>query len=655
MPWLLGTGLPSARADQAASEAEFLDLSLEELMHVVVTTASRKSQTLARTAAAVHVISAEEIRRSGASNLPEALRLAPGVQVAAISHNKWSVSIRGFPGRYSNKLLVLVDGRSIYSPLFSGVFWEFNDIPLENIERIEVIRGPGSSVWGANAVNGVINIITKSARDTLGDHIDLALGDEKRAAGYVRHGWAPSDDTSVRIHVKARDVEPSIRHADGRAGEDDWHAAQAGFRLDRVGAGDTLSIQGGLYDSRAGDSVTAYDFAGSLPPRVISSGNNGQGGHLMARWERVDAAGERRSLQGYVERSTLDYSGLAEEQRVTLDLEYQHQARVGATQELVWGFGYRFSRDRQTDTDYVRFDPDKYTTHLWSAFVQDEITLVPERWALTLGSRLEHNEYSGFEIQPNIRLSWTPTPHDSYWGALSRGTRTPSRGETNSMVALTPPMPLVMVSIGDPSMDSEKINALDLGWRRQWTPHVSSDFSAFAYHYSDLRGSIMGLPTLAYIPFTLTNDSKANLHGAELFVDWRVTQDWRLRTGYSWLKVKESKLGQGIGSASEVEGTTPTGQFSLQSSLDISPSLRWDMVLRHVDALRLRTLAGDMPIDAYTELDMRLAWQSAKNLEISLVGQNLFNESHMEFVDSHIASAPSEVERSVRVVLDWKF
>lgn len=656
---LIAMAALSVVANQACAmetaTAEYLDLSLEELLNVVVTTVSKKSQPLGQTAAAAYVISAEDIRRSGATTLPEALRLAPGVQVSAISHNKWSVSIRGFPGRYSNKLLVLVDGRSIYSPLFSGVFWEFNDIPLENIERIEVIRGPGGSIWGANAVNGVINVITRQARATQGSLASLELGDEKTASGLFRHGWSPDVDSSARVHLHARAVDASKTWQGHIDGEDDWRSGDAGFRFDKQLTQGALSVQGGIYDSRAGDAVTAYDFAGSMPPSRVTSGNNGKGGHLLARWESIGTDGTRQNLQGYLEYGQLDYSGLADERRATLDVEYQRQLRLGDAHDIVWGLGYRVSRDRQTDTPYVTFDPLKRTTDLWSAYFQDEIAWVPDHWRFTFGGRLEHNDYSGWEFQPNVRLAWTPDTQNVIWGALSQGVRTPSRGEANSRAALSPPMPLILLSVGDPYIDSEKLNALDLGWRRQWHADLSSDFSAFHYAYHDLRGSVMGQPNPPYLPLSLTNASNATISGLELALDWRVTPAWRLKASYGYIDITEKDEGGSLGGASELEGTTPRHQLTLFSTYDLSPTLQWDILLCRVDGLRVGSLSGVIPIPEHTVLDMRLGWRPSKDLSLSLVGQNLLDARHIEFIDSHIASTPMEVERGVYLKLDWKF
>ncbi len=470
-----------------------LSLSLEELMQVTVTSASKKAQTLAETAAAVFVISNDDIRRSGATNIPEALRLAPGVQVAAIGQNRWSVSIRGFNSRFSNKLLVLVDGRAIYSTAFSGVFWEHNDVPLGNIERIEVIRGPGGSLWGANAVNGVINIITYSAKDTQGGLITAAAGTEVNGSALARYGWKLDEDTYLRLHANTKSVDGGQAVAGGD-GPDTWKTQQAGFRLDAKRGGDNLSLQGNISDYRAGDRINALSAA---PPYFTSLNTDGAGStaHLLGKWERQTSTGSH-SLQAFIDHNDTDL-GLARYRSDTFDLEYQQQI-TGGTHDLVWGLGYRTSKDQIDATVHTLFTDNGKSFSLYSAFIQDDITLVPERWRLTVGARLEHNDFTGVEVQPNIRLLWTPTTHDSLWAALSRAVRTPSRGELNSTAFVVPPTFLPfppffippLATVGDPNMKAEKLAALDLGWRRQWSPTLTSEVAAFYYRYADLRGVI---------------------------------------------------------------------------------------------------------------------------------------------------------------------
>ncbi len=657
---LLGLVLATPLVHAGSAKPDSLDLSLEELMSLVVTSVSKKAQSIAETAAAVFVIKAEDIRRSGASNIPEALRLAPGVQVAAIGHNRWSVSIRGFNSRFANKLLVLVDGRAIYSPSFSGVFWEHNDIPLNNIERIEVIRGPGGSLWGANAVNGIINIITYPAQDTQGGLLSASVGDELRGAVLARHGWAADEETHVRLHASAKSVDAG-RAAAGGGGPDDWQSKQAGFRLNATRAGDNYSLQGTFSDYRAGDRITALMAA---PPYATSLGTEGDGNtaHLLGKWERPTDTGSH-SLQAFIDHSDNDL-GIARYRNDTFDLEYLQQ-NIGDSHDVVWGLGYRLSKDQLNASPHILFSDHYKTFSLYSAFVQDDITLVPKRWRLTLGSRFEHNAFSGFEVQPNLRLLWTPSTRDGLWAAASRAVRTPSRGERTSTAFVEPPsppfVPLPLATVGDPDMASEKLTALDLGWRHQWGPTLNSEVAAFYYRYADLRGALQPGPGTMplfdganpYLPLHLTNAIGADSYGLELALDWLPMSNWRVQANTSLFHIRTRNPLPGA-TGGEFLGATPSHQISLRSSLDITPQLQWDAWLRHVGKL-----AGSSPgfdsVPAYTSLDMRLAWTPKPGLEISLVGQNLLDAAHPEIVMNTILSTPVQIERGVYLNADWKF
>ena len=656
-------GIPAmAAAAPQGNDTGLLDLSIEELMQLTVTTASKKAQPLDEVAAAVFVITAEDILRSGATSIPDVLRLAPGVQVAAIGQNKWEVSIRGFNSRFANKLLVLVDGRAIYSPAFSGVFWEHNDVPLDNIERIEVIRGPGGSVWGANAVNGIINIITRSAEDTQGGLASVALGDELRASGLVRYGLALDDETFLRLHANGKSVDGGMVLAGGN-GPDDWSERQAGFRLDATRGLATVMFQGGVSDYRAGDLITAFTAAAPYAGPLATNGE-GSTAYLLGRWETETDNGSR-SWQAYLDHADHDI-GAFRYRNDTLDLEYQDRV-TGPVHDLNWGLGYRISRDGSSLQPYVVMaDPGK-TFHLYSAFIQDDITLLPKTWRLTLGSRFEHNDFTGFEVQPNIRLLWTPTSRDSLWGALSRAVRTPSRGETSSTAFISPPNPSLpfpistfpLATSGDPAMSAEKLKALDLGWRRRWSPSLSSELAAFYYEYSDLRGALMNVfvPSFygasPYIPLTLTNAVGATSYGLEANADWLPRQGWRLQASLSLFQIDDRHAAPGL-TGVEFLGTDPSHQFSLHSSLDITPRTQWDVSLRHVGKLT-GIAPAPTPIPAYTSLDMRLSWQPRSDLRISLVGQNLLDDKHQEVQMRNIVSVPVEIQRSVYVRLDWKF
>jgi iron complex outermembrane receptor protein len=643
-----------------AAAVDSLDLNLEELMSVVVTSAAKKSQTLADTAAAVHVISAEDIRRSGATNIPEALRLAPGVQVSAIGNNKWAVSIRGFADRFANKLLVLVDGRSVYTPLFSGVMWETLGLPLENVARIEVIRGPGASIWGANAVNGVINIITRSPFDVQGSQIAAAAGSELKGHGFVRHGWSPDPDTAVAVHAKLHDVDAS-RRLGGGAGADDWQQFDAGFKMERLLEKGRLQVQGGAARSLAGDDVVMM----TEPPAIYLERRTQRvsNGHLMGRWEGGSGTERQDSLQVYLESSDYKHAILAE-QRTTADLEYQQQVKLGAAHDLTWGLGYRFSSDRIESSPLIRVAERRRATSLYSLFAQDEITLQPERWRLSVGARLEHNDYTGFVIQPNLRLLWTPSTQTSAWASLARAVRTPSRIERGGAAYLRAyPLgdPLFIqpsvVKLVSERIGDEQLDALDFGWRHQLNRSTSIDLVAFYYRYDRLRGAALTapqpMPTGYLLIETLDNNAnRARQHGIEASLDWRATADWRLQAHYGWLKTKVITADLPLQTVSDYTDTSPVHQFSLRSSLDLGSSWRWDAWLRHVSRID-NPVFGTIP--AFTTLDMRLAWQARKGLELSLVGQNLLDRVHPEYGSNFIQSSPAEIQRAVYLRADWKY
>lgn len=651
---LFGLGLLAPGAPARASAPDPLEWSLEELMSVVVTSVSKKSQTLAETAAAVHVISAEEIRRSGASTIPEALRLAPGVQVAAIGNNKWAVSIRGFADRFSNKMLVLVDGRSVYTPLFSGVLWEALDIPLERIARIEVIRGPGASIWGANAVNGVINILTRSAFDSQGGQVAVATGSELRGHGFASHGWRLDADTAVSLHAKASDVD-AARRLTGGEGVDDWQSGTAGFKLERLRENGTWLVQGGVTRTRAGDEVALT----RAPPAStgVTVTEKVANTYLMARWEQQSGPAREDSLQFSLEHSDFQHVVLTEH-RITADLEYQQRVLLDARQELIWGLAYRYSGDRIDDSAMIQVGERERDTASYSAYAQDEITLEPGRWRLSLGARLEHNDYTGFGFQPNLRLLWTPDAQHSGWLSLARANRTPSRIERggSAYIQADPAgVPPSVVQLVSGALDEERVTALDLGWRHQFNATASLDLAAFYNRYDNLRGAAYTAPRLILpagyllIQTDPNNANRADTYGLEASLDWRPKPDWRLQANYSWLRYGVHTASLPGQSPSDYAGVSPSHQFSLRSSLDITPTLRWDAWLRHVGEVER------FGVDAYADLDMRLAWQPRKDLEVSLVGQHLLDRAHPEYGSYFILSTPSEIERGYYVKVDWKF
>ncbi|MEQ1743571.1 MAG: TonB-dependent receptor [Candidatus Nitrotoga sp.] len=643
---------------QAASDLAELDLSLEELMQVVVTSVTKKEQTLRKTAAAAFVIQAEDIRRSGATNIPEALRLAPGVQVSALGNNKWAVSIRGQADRFSNKLLVLVDGRSVYTPLFSGVMWEALDIPLENIARIEVIRGPGAAVWGANAVNGVINIITSSPFNNLGGKVALAAGSELRGYGLARYGWNLDQDTAVQIHAKAHDYGVS-QPVSGREGADNWRNQSAGFKLESLKDAGNLQLQGGVYRSRAGDELTMI----SAPPAntLVRATQEISGSHLLARWDDKAGAVRQNSFQVSLDQSTYEHVILTE-QRFNLDLQYKQRLSLGGRQDLIWGLDYRHSSDRIDNSPMFAVNERKRDTSQYSIFLQDEVALQPDLWTLSMGARLEHNNYIGIVLQPNLRLMWTPNMQNSIWLSMARAVRTPSRMERGGSAYLqadpvgAPPfVPPFVLQVLSNKLQEEKLDALDLGWRFQIDPSTSVDLAAFLYRYDQLRGAAATAPTLilpAGYLLIQTQENNANsalARGLEAALDWRPRPDWRLQANYSWLNMAVQTAALPGQTLSDYADTSPAHQFSLRSSLDLTSKVHWDAWIRHVSQIKRYT------IPAYTTLDMRLAWQASKTLDVALVGQNLLDSAHPEFGSQFIVSSLNEVQRGFFVKADWKF
>lgn len=645
----------------SGGEPDLLSLSLEDLLNVQITSVSRKAQRLTDSAAAAFVLTNEDIRRSGATSVPEALRMVPGLDVARLGSNRWAVSSRGFNGRFANKLLVLVDGRSIYSKLFSGVFWEAEDVMLEDIDRIEVIRGPGAALWGANAVNGVINIITRKARATQGSLIAAHAGSEERGGVVVRHGGQVDDDAYYRVWAKTSLQDQSVDAA-GQKANDLSHATRAGFRLDKdTGNGGNVSLIGNAYDVSVGETLRQPNL---LPPYVtpVEFEQKNTGVNLLGRREWTLADGSQAQLQAYVDHAALRAYSVVNEKHTTVDVDFQHHFQIDAGQDLIWGLGYRWAED-SIDTDWVLLDisPRAQTSHLVSAFVHDEITLVPGQWKLMLGSKLEHNSYTGLEAQPNVRLSWTPTATDTLWAAMSRGVRTPSRGERDSRIdqSVIPPgvLPVLVRILPNQNLGSEKLLAYELGYRAQPSPRLSLDVAAFYNRYKDLRGVTGQGVSFAFFPAYLVsqamtdNTITADTHGLEVSADWHVKDWWRLQASYTYLHMSASRNSDPANNAvaESLEGSNPQNQLSLRSSMNLSGNQQFDVWVRHVSRLP----AIDIP--AYAAVDVRYAWRARKGLELSLVGQNLFDSRHPEFVSDNMPTRNVEIQRGVYAKAVWQF
>ena len=516
---VLATAITLCRADDGSENAHgapdgLTAMSIEDLMEIEVTSVSRKAERLSDASAAVFVITREDIRRSGVTSIPEALRMAPGLEVARIDSSKWAITARGFNGRFANKILVLFDGRTVYSPLFSGVFWDRQDTLLEDIDRIEVIRGSGATLWGANAVNGVINIITKNAGETVGGLVTAGGGNQERGFGSVRYGLKLGEDTTLRLFAKYLDRTPFVDAA-GREAADSWHAVRGGFRLDsEPSEKNTLTIQGDIYDGRLGET---YTLPLLVPPfsQTFDSRSSNFGANLLSRWKHVFSDTSDMSLQLYYDRTEQTMAILGEK-RDTLDIDFQHRFELGDRQELIWGAGYRFTHDNITNTPTASIQPASLGQDLFSAFVQDSITIVRDKLRLTLGSKFEHNDMTGFEVQPNARLLFTPNERNTLWAAVSRAVRTPSRTENDILLnqltipPSTPqnpgPIPVLVEVKGSNTHISEELIAYEVGYRAKPHPRFLLDIAAFYNIYHHLNSiSSTGATSLDSLPSHITN------------------------------------------------------------------------------------------------------------------------------------------------------
>ena len=613
--------------DSSASAAALKKLSIEQLMNLEVTSVSRRPERLAQAASAIQVITQQDIRRSGASSLPEALRLVTNLQVAQINSRDWAISARGFNSTTANKLLVLIDGRTVYTPLYSGVFWDVQDVPLGDVDRIEVISGPGATLWGANAVNGVINVITKRARETQGLVVSGGGGTELRGFGTTRYGGALGSHVNYRIYGKGWAREPSVLPG-GQDATDDWHMEQAGFRLDwDASTINQVTMQGDLYNGRI-SQATAGDIAVS-------------GGNVVAKWSHTVSANSAVTAQLYYDRTNRNIPGTFGEDLDIYDVDLQHATRLGARHDVVWGLGYRLINDRVANSALLAFLPPHVTRQWFTGFVQDEIALIPDRLHVALGTKVEHNDYTGYEIQPSGRVSWRLSPSGTLWAAVARALRTPSRIDRELFFPAQPPY----VIAGGPGFHSEEELAYELGYRHQ-RGALALSVATFYSRYHGLR-SVEQVNPPTPSPAVIANGQYGESYGAEVTADYLITKGWRVRAGHTELRIH---IWPNPGSTDTTRGAsesqTPDRQFFLFSSLDLPAHLRLDAGMRAIDDITRQQVPG------YAELNAKLTWQPTPQLDLSLVGQNLLHDRHAEF------GAPAtrrEIERGVYGLVEWRF
>lgn len=641
----LTAGLLFLYVGQASAAADLpddlTDMSLEALMDIEVTSVSKKPQKKSEAAAAVFVITADDLRNWGVTSIPDALRRVPGLEVARIDANKWAITARGFNSRFANKLLVLIDGRTVYTPLFTGVYWDANQVMLEDVERIEVIRGPGGTLWGANAVNGVINVITRSAEKTQGTLATAGAGNELERMVNIRHGGQTAGGRHYRIYAMSHSTDTG--HSAALA-HDDFEIAQGGFRSDWATGKDRHTLQGDYYEGTGGQELMIVP---SLPGTIIDDADI-RGGNLLYRLTRDTGNGADISLQAYFDYVGRESAVLFEDRR-TLDIEFQHHFTWNHGHDVVWGLNYRSIDDDTDPTQIFSLTPSRLRVDLYTAFLQDEISLFDDRAKLTIGSKFEHNDFTGFEAQPNVRLAWQADDNSTLWGAVSRAVRTPARGEHDVSLATIPPPPAIppLTIFGNDSFKSETLVAYELGFRRLLADNATLDVAAFYNDYNDLR--TIDVYSAAPLEATFNNNMKGHTRGIEVDAHWQPRTWLSVNANYSWLKIRLDRTNGSADVPSEsVEDSSPEHQLNFWMSADLDNRRQASAYLRYVDSLQN---FGFPETGSYLELDARFGWTPRKNVEVAIVGQNLLDSQHPEFNPDFIFSLPTESERSVYVTV----
>lgn len=645
----LGLGRP-------ASASDLKNLSLEELMTLEVTSVSRTEETLGQAAAAIAVVTNEDIRRAGVTTIPGALRLLPGIYVGRRSSNSWAVSARGFSSVNSEKLLVLSDTRSIYTPLYSGVFWDVQDFLLQDIERVEVIRGPGAALWGSNAVNGVINISTKSAKDTQGFYWEAAGGNEERVNAALRYGGRAGEGGYYRVFAKYSDRDSTYNPT--ASSSDDWRLTHAGFRSDwDLNTADALTVQGDVYSGNIGQLAPSVTIIGRPGPtqdlRVDVSGGN-----VLSRWRHTFNAQSDFQLRFYYDhthRNDPSYVDTLD----TFDIDLQHRLALSGSQEILWGLNYRYTDNQNEGRGIFAVDPVVSQDNVFSAFVQDQITW-RKTWRLTLGTKLEQNDFSDFEWQPSVRLVKDLSASQILWAAISRAARVPTRLERDIAIDITDPAgnPIARL-LGNKDFKSEKLLAYELGYRWQIAKAVAIDVAAFHNRYTDLASLELGAIFIdprdgrTVIPIVNQNLTDGEANGIEALITYAPLPRWRLTATYTYTELKLDPRGADLNRGSFLEGSTPKHQFGLRSFVDLPGNFELDAQFRHLSAIAsIPEIVSGAGIDGYSELDMRVAWHGWRSLEVSVVGQNLLHARHPEF---GAPASRGEIERGVYAKVAWGF
>ena len=641
------------------------ELSLDELLRVEVTSIGRKTTKVSKVAGAVYVLTQEDIRRSGATTVPDALRLVPGLQVAHIDANKWAISARGFNGQYANKLLVMVDGRSVYTPLFSGVYWDSLDMVLDDIDRIEVIRGPGASLWGANAVNGIISIITKKADKTEGMLLGGGAGREELGFAQARYGGNSGEDLAYRGSVKYSKRDESLTNQSLQGAGDDWDALYGGARVDwKPSERDDLSFIGNLYRGNLGSTRSFGNIgpgAPTAPFEGIEDLTEMRSMNVLSRWNRDMSPESNLALQFYYDHWTR-VDALSKERRETFDVDYQQEHGKGR-HDFMWGANVRVTTDDLGEDQLANFVPSTRTDDLYGTFIQDEMSFNDGRFLLTLGSKFEHNNYTGFEVQPSARMSWQFAPDQTLWGSVSRAVRTPARYEhTFQLNTAQVPLPGGQFGqiriVGNPSFTSEDLLAYELGYRSQVGESFSVDVAAFYNQYDNISTIEAGAPFVEFgaagpqlvLPQLFGNLGSGKGYGTEISLSYIPFSRWKLTGWYTWMKLDvDLDATSSDTSLTTSPGQNPENQFQLRSYLELPGDLELDGVLHYVDEL------PSLNVEAYTRLDLRFAWHFADQFELSVTGQNLLSDSHPEFIAVGTLVVPTRIQRAMLVKVIWQY
>lgn len=656
-----------AQGPNADTDNPVKKLSLEQLGNIEVTTASKEPELVRKTPAAIFVITHEDIERSGATTIPEALRMAPGVEVARIDGNKWSIGIRGFGSRLSRSVLVLIDGRTVYTTLFAGTYWEVQDTVMDDIDRIEVIRGPGGTIWGPNAVDGVINVITKASKDTQGTLASVGGGNVEQGLVSLRSGGSNGQRLNYRVYGKGFNRSAEF---DGKGQNfDGWRAGQAGFRMDwERNDHDTFTLQGDMYDEAAGESVVATSYTAPFS-QVINGDARLSGGNIMGLWKRQMGDGKDFQLQAYYDRTNRHEPNFGDI-RNTFDVDFLERIPLPGRQRLSVGAGARLSDGDELEVvTGLTFDPPSKTDQLFTAFIQDEIELVPHRLSLIAGTKLLHTNFTGVDFEPSVRVLWTPSEKQTVWASFTRAVRTPADVERDFFLSgfqgIGPGgIPFFARFNANRNFVSETLKGYEVGYRRLIRKNLYLDLAGFFNQYDHLFSEeITGAPFLEdtpppaidnivapphlLLPAQFGNSLMGTTTGGEIAPEWRPASFWRLRGSYSFLvmHIERAPNSLDIGSAPGIQGSSPQHQVYMQSGFDIAKAFTLDLIYRYVSAL------PGQGVRAYSSADTTFGWRMNEHVRLSIAGQNLLQPHHAE--DGGDPNGLVQIKRSIYAKITW--